>query len=150
MKYPIIILLFAVVASAKERPNQCSTPSSDTCYAQAVQLANLLKSKMKNPDTFKLQKVAATYSGDICFRFTSENTYSQPVNDVAVYYRKGAPASVRWQLVNGENAFDHLLGDNLWDHLEDVNPAIQMCAGATPLDIERVRTAMSNSKQTDF
>jgi len=144
VRYAIVVLLFALAASAKERPNQCATPTSDTCYAQALQFANLLKSKMKNPDTFKLQKVSATFFGDICFRYTSENDLSQPVNSVAVYYRKPG----FWDMDGVD--FGDLLGNGLINHRENNTRAMQKCGGATQLDVERIRMEMSNSKQVDF
>jgi hypothetical protein len=140
----LTIFLLTLNAYAKERPNQCTTPTSDVCYAQAIQFANLLKSKMKNPDTFKLQKVAANFAGDICFRYTAENDLSQPVNSVAIYYRKAG----FWDMDGVD--FDDLLGNGLINHRENNARAMQKCSGATQLDVERIRTAMSNSKQTDF
>jgi len=144
MKTIIVVLLFALAANAKERLNQCSTPSSDSCYAQAIQFANLLKSKMKNPDTFKLQKVAANFGGDICLRYTSENDLGQAVNSVAIYYRKAA----FWDMDGVD--FADLLGNGLIDHRQNNTRAMQKCNGATALDVERIRAAMANSGQTDF
>lgn len=144
MKTLLVILTLLGTALAKEKPNYCSTPTSADCYAQAVRLANVLKSKMKNPDTFNLQKVAANFSGDICFRYTAENTVGQSINAVAIFYRKPGFSDM-----DGVD-FGDLLGSGLINHREGNTRAMQKCGGATPLDVRQIRAAMAAGKQSDF
>ena len=151
MKRLIALAIFASAladqSSAKAKPSACDSPQSDTCFAAVVQNANALKSRMKNPDSFRLTKVSVTDKGYVCYRYSAEIGLGTVPSSVAIWFPHDVPFGV---LMSLDTDGHQLLRRGLVNDVQDNASLTKQCGAGTMLDPAKITAAMADTGQKDF
>ncbi len=139
----ILALLLAASALAKDKPSVCSVPTSQECVTAVTAKAKKLRSRMKNPDSFKLSKAYVTDQGWVCYRYSAQNGMGLDSSGVAVWFSRGTmPFSLAAKRETHVNEVEH----DFVDSLEKNAWVTQQCGAGTPLDAEAMSAALENNK----